>query len=139
MDTIRTIIKKELNLPIVEMADPKATLDGGDVLFTGNSIEYIGYTFDKLICGMTWMSGRELFVGLSQRTNESGARAVAAAFPEFPVTPIRIPNKLLHLKSCLSMAGPDILCVSSTQESQEILRVSQMSKTLHWNQNILNH
>ena len=77
------------------------------------------------------MSGRELFVGLSQRTNESGARAVAAAFPEFPVTPIRIPNKLLHLKSCLSMAGPDILCVSSTQESQEILRVSQMSKTLH--------
>ncbi|CAG2101091.1 unnamed protein product [Medioppia subpectinata] len=83
-----------------EIADPKATLDGGDVLFTG----------------------RELFVGLSQRTNESGARAVAAAFPEYPVTPIRIPNKLLHLKSCLSMAGSDILCVSSSQEAQEILR-----------------
>jgi dimethylargininase len=70
------------------------------------------------------LKGRELFVGLSQRTNESGARAVAAAFPEFPVTPIRIPNKLLHLKTCMSMAGPDILCVSSSQEAQEILRVS---------------
>ncbi|XP_054158087.1 N(G),N(G)-dimethylarginine dimethylaminohydrolase 1-like [Oppia nitens] len=100
VDTIRAIIKKELKLPVVEIADPKATIDGGDVLFTG----------------------REIFVGLSQRTNESGARAVAAAFPEYPVTPIRIPNKLLHLKSCLSMAGNDILCVSASQESQEILR-----------------
>lgn len=87
----------------MEIADPNATLDGGDVLFTG----------------------KEFFVGLSQRTNEAGARAVAAAFPEFPVTPIRIPNKLLHLKDCISMAGVDILCVSSTAESQEILRVSQ--------------
>ena len=66
-------------------------------------------------------------MGLSQRTNESGARAVAAAFPEYPVTPIRIPNKLLHLKSCLSMAGSDILCVSSSQEAQEILRVREQT------------
>ncbi|CAM5999691.1 unnamed protein product [Sphagnum balticum] len=101
VDTIRAIIKKELKLPIIEMADPRATLDGGDVLFTG----------------------REFFVGLSQRTNEAGARAVAAAFPEFPVTPIKIPNKLLHLKGCMSMAGVDILAVSSSPEAQEILKV----------------
>lgn len=99
---MRAILKKELNLPTVEITDPKATLDGGDVLFTG----------------------REFFVGITQRTNEAGARAVAAAFPEFPVSPIRVPKTILHLKSLMSMAGPDILAVSSTHEGQEVLRVS---------------
>lgn len=47
---MRTIIKKEIKIPTIEIADPKATLDGGDVLFTG----------------------REFFVGLSGRTNEAG-------------------------------------------------------------------
>lgn len=68
--------------------------------------------------------GREIFVGVSQRTNLNGALAVASAFPEFYVTPINVPRKVLHLKSCVSMAGPDILAVSSTPEAQEILRVS---------------
>ena len=35
-------------------------------------------------------SGREFFVGLSQFTNEAGARAVAAAFPEYPCAPIKV-------------------------------------------------
>lgn len=34
--------------------------------------------------------GREFFVGLSEWTNEAGARAVAAAFPEFPCTPVKV-------------------------------------------------
>jgi dimethylargininase len=110
VDTIRAILKKELNIPLVEIADPKATLDGGDVLFTG----------------------REFFVGLSQRTNEAGARAVAAAFPEFPVTPIRVPNRLLHLKACLSMAGPDIICISSTPEAQEMLKRIEREATYRY-------
>lgn len=69
-------------------------------------------------------TGREIFVGVSQRTNLSGALAVASAFPEFYVTPINVPRKVVHLKSCISMAGPDILCVGSSPEAQEILRVS---------------
>lgn len=69
-------------------------------------------------------AGREIFVGVSQRTNLSGALAVASAFPEFYVTPINVPRKVPHLKSCISMAGPDILCVGSSPEAQEILRVS---------------
>ena len=69
-------------------------------------------------------TGREIFVGVSQRTNLSGALAVASAFPEFYVTPINVPRKVPHLKSCISMAGPDILCVGSSPEAQEILRVS---------------
>lgn len=35
VDAIRAVIKKELELPIVEVLDSNATLDGGDVLFTG--------------------------------------------------------------------------------------------------------
>ena len=42
------------------------TADGADVLFTG----------------------KEFFVGISSRTNEAGARALAAAFPEYVVSPV---------------------------------------------------
>lgn len=68
VENIRAILKKELDLALVEIADPKAKLEGGDVLFTG----------------------REFFVGLSEFTNEAGARAVANAFPEFPCVPIKV-------------------------------------------------
>jgi len=49
-----------------------ATLDGGDVFFTG----------------------REFFVGLSKTTNMSGAKAVASAFAEYPVTLLRVLNSI---------------------------------------------
>lgn len=62
------MFRKELDIPIVEISDVNAKLDGGDVLFTG----------------------KEFFVGLSQWTNESGAKAVAAAFPEYPCVPIKV-------------------------------------------------
>lgn len=68
VENIRAILKKELDLALVEIADPKAKLEGGDVLFTG----------------------KEFFVGISEFTNEAGARAVANAFPEFPCVPIRV-------------------------------------------------
>lgn len=38
METIRAILKKELDLPIVEIGDESAKLDGGDVLFTGTAL-----------------------------------------------------------------------------------------------------
>lgn len=68
VENTRAILKKELDLALVEIADPKAKLEGGDVLFTG----------------------KEFFVGISEFTNEAGARAVANAFPEFPCVPIRV-------------------------------------------------
>lgn len=110
VDTIRAVIKKELELPIVEVLDPKATLDGGDVLFTG----------------------REFFVGLSQRTNEAGAAAVAAAFPEFSCTPVRVPAGHLHLKDLVSMAGQDVLCVSETEASQTVLKRIEREATFRY-------
>ncbi|PSN30654.1 hypothetical protein C0J52_22249 [Blattella germanica] len=152
VETIRAVLKKELDLPIVEIGDENAKLDGGDVLFTG----------------------REFFVGLSEWTNEAGARAVAAAFPEFPCTPVKVrpcvdpddsldldtlqlrmawlgvacrPRQLCgdvcacthsgtiltlailqvaesrHLKALVSMAGPDVICVGAGKAAQEVLKV----------------
>nr|CAD7201551.1 unnamed protein product [Timema douglasi] len=116
VETIRAVLKKELDLPIVEIGDESAKLDGGDVLFTG----------------------REFFVGLSEWTNEAGARAVAAAFPEFPCTPVKVrpcvdPEESLdletiqvaesrHLKALVSMAGPDVICVGAGMAAQEVLK-----------------
>lgn len=67
MDIIKSILRKE-GLNIVEVLDSIATIDASDVLFTG----------------------REFFVGLSKRTNILGAKAVAEAFPEYPVSLIKV-------------------------------------------------
>jgi hypothetical protein len=39
VETIRAVLKKELDLPIVEIGDESAKLDGGDVLFTGTALD----------------------------------------------------------------------------------------------------
>lgn len=44
----------------------------------------------KLKASFLWFAGKEFFVGVGKHTNEAGARAVAAAFPEFPCTPIKV-------------------------------------------------
>ena len=36
---MKSILQKEISLPIVELSDPNATIDGGDVLFTGKFIQ----------------------------------------------------------------------------------------------------
>jgi len=105
---IKQIIKSELNLPIIEINDESAYLNGGDVLWTG----------------------REIFVGLSNETNEMGARAVAAAFPEYSVTPVKVPPKdNLRLKSFVTMAGPDIICVNKSPDAQSMLRRMEREAT----------
>lgn len=38
VETIRVVLKKELDLPIIEISDQNAKLDGSDVLFTGNQL-----------------------------------------------------------------------------------------------------
>jgi dimethylargininase len=64
------VLRKE-GLNIIEIKDPIATIDASDVFFTG----------------------REFFVGLSKRTNIIGAKAVASAFPDYPVALIKV-NKI---------------------------------------------
>ena len=35
MNTIRTVLKKELDIPVVEVTDNEAYVEGADILFTG--------------------------------------------------------------------------------------------------------
>ncbi|EDW32738.1 GL18337 [Drosophila persimilis] len=58
---------------------------------------------------------------VSGSTNEEGVRAVAMAYPEYPVTPIRV-NGSKRLKYYVTMAGPDVLCVSKSAPCQEIVK-----------------
>lgn len=119
VDTMRAVLKKELNQTIV---DPpwtnNALLSGSDVLFTG----------------------REFFVGLSDHTNMEGALAVAATWPEYPCTPIKVRfcfksfrwekdmcqifqiDGPFSLKYFLNMAGPDVICVGSSGAAQVVLK-----------------
>ncbi|XP_034563454.1 N(G),N(G)-dimethylarginine dimethylaminohydrolase 1 isoform X2 [Notolabrus celidotus] len=92
---------KDLNLNIVEMTDETATLDGGDVLFTG----------------------REFFVGLSKRTNQRGAEILADAFKDYAVSTVPVLEGL-HLKSFCSMGGPGLIIIGSSEPAQKALKYS---------------
>ncbi|KAJ8376395.1 hypothetical protein SKAU_G00069750 [Synaphobranchus kaupii] len=92
----------ELNLNIVVMDDETATLDGGDVLFTG----------------------REFFVGLSKRTNQRGAEILADAFKDYAVSTVPV-QEGLHLKSFCSMAGPGLIVIGSSEPAQRALKIMQ--------------
>ncbi|KAH3800384.1 N(G),N(G)-dimethylarginine dimethylaminohydrolase 1-like [Dreissena polymorpha] len=102
---IRRVLKNDLKLRIQEINDGSATLDGGDVLFTG----------------------KEIFVGIGKNTNEQGAQAVAEAFPEYVVVPLNMEKtKALHLKSLCSMAGRQVIAISSSQCGMEIYKQIKM-------------
>ncbi|CAH1787660.1 unnamed protein product [Owenia fusiformis] len=102
VDTVRQVLRKELKLKIVEIEDQKAYVEGGDVLFTG----------------------KEIFVGISKFTNAGGAQAVARAFPEYSTCAIKVfgPN---HLKDYMSMAGPDIIAISNSDDAQKTFKDMQ--------------
>ncbi|CAB1437510.1 unnamed protein product [Pleuronectes platessa] len=93
---------KALNLNIVEMTDETATLDGGDVLFTG----------------------QEFFVGLSKRTNQRGAEILADAFKDYAVSTVPV-QQGLHLKSFCSMGGPGLIVIGSSEPAQKALKIMQ--------------
>ena len=64
---------------------------------------------------------------MSQRTNEEGVRQLQAAFPDYTVTPIRIPTPenggLLHLITMASRCGPDAqLAIGQSKAAQEVKR-----------------
>jgi hypothetical protein len=65
---MKAIIQKELGLPTVEISDQKATIDGGDVLFTGifQSTKHFVYTKKFQMCIF-----RQRILCWNLRTNES--------------------------------------------------------------------
>ncbi|KAG8555236.1 hypothetical protein GDO81_017633 [Engystomops pustulosus] len=91
---------QDLQMNVVEMTDENATLDGGDVLFTG----------------------REFFVGLSKRTNQRGAEILADTFKDYAVSTVPV-SDYLHLKSLCSMAGPNLIVIGSSEAAQKALKV----------------
>lgn len=117
-------IFEELNYTVVNMDHP-ATMDGGDVLFTG----------------------KEFFVGLTSRTNKYGIEALSRAFPGYRVTAIPMnrffPKKNspkyhtfmslasssaerpLHLKSICSVAGPNAIAFANSQLGSAIANYMQ--------------
>ncbi|KAM3915135.1 N(G),N(G)-dimethylarginine dimethylaminohydrolase 1 isoform 1-T1 [Leptodactylus fuscus] len=93
---------QDLQINVVEMTDENATLDGGDVLFTG----------------------REFFVGLSKRTNQRGAEILADTFKDYAVSTVPVCD-YLHLKSFCSMAGPNLIVIGSSEAAQKALKTMQ--------------
>jgi dimethylargininase len=82
---------------LLDIREP-ATLDGGDVLYTG----------------------RHLFVGLSRRTNEAAARQLEEIFGDLvPVCPVRVQGTL-HLKSVLSALDSGTLLFGDCDAAKKI-------------------
>jgi len=84
---MKTFMQEELDIPILEISDETATIEGGDVVFTGN--KPLRFKFVNISFFFTSI-GREFFVGISSRTNLAGANALASAFPDYPCTPVRV-------------------------------------------------
>jgi dimethylargininase len=76
--------------PVVALREP-ARIDGGDVL----------------------VAGRRLFAGVSARTDAAGREALQAAVAPlgYEVVPVAL-HGCLHLKSAITLAGPDLLVVN---------------------------
>ena len=67
--------------------------------------------------------GREIFVGLNERTNVLGAQAVAKAFPEYPTTTVHVDKQYVHLKDYISLAGPEVLVISKSDAAKKTFKV----------------
>lgn len=100
VDAVREKLS-ELKLHTIEVRAP-ATLDGGDVLFTG----------------------KEIFVGISDRTNMDGAKAVAQAFPDYQVSMVKIRGDL-HLKSVLTMVDTETVVVVGNDAGKAVIENMQ--------------
>jgi len=73
---------------------------------------------------LIYVTGREIFVGLSTRTNMLGAQSVGRAFPEYPTTIVHVNPPAIHLKDYISMAAPEVMAVGKSEAAQKTFRVS---------------
>ena len=53
-----------------------------------------------------------------------GAMFLADTFENYPVSPIKLSDGSLHLKSFMSMASPGVIAVGSSKDAQKALKVS---------------
>ncbi|XP_019642946.1 PREDICTED: N(G),N(G)-dimethylarginine dimethylaminohydrolase 1-like [Branchiostoma belcheri] len=93
----------DLGLEINRIQDKGATLEGGDVIFTG----------------------KEFFVGASTQSNKAGRKILAETFPEYPVISIPVEPPEFHLKGVVCCAGPGVIAIGDHKEGRkawEIIR-----------------
>lgn len=95
---MKRVLESDVDLKIKEMSC-EATLDGGDVLFTG----------------------REIFVGQSSRTNKQGLEILKDFFLDYPVHGINVGVNTLHLKSMMTMCYNDTIICGNDNDSQHAL------------------
>jgi len=96
VDVMRRCLKETMRISVAETPED-ATIDGGDVLFTG----------------------AEFFVGITKRTNYRGLETLAAVFEQFPVFPIE-GLTCLHLKSVASMGSDKVVIVGKSDLGQHV-------------------
>ncbi|XP_002164291.1 N(G),N(G)-dimethylarginine dimethylaminohydrolase 1 [Hydra vulgaris] len=82
----------------VHIMKASACCDGGDVLFTG----------------------KEIFVGISERTNLEGMDTIKKTFSNFPVHALNIGSEKVHLKSFSSMVGENGIVFGKSEISQRV-------------------
>jgi len=97
--TVRAVLRKELGITTIELNSSTARLNASDVLFTG----------------------KEFFVGIGAETNTEGALILANTWPEYPCTPVKL-DGTRRLKDRLTVAGSNVLSVSSGDKSQLLLK-----------------
>ncbi|KAI0990109.1 hypothetical protein GJ496_001318 [Pomphorhynchus laevis] len=108
VERMKVVLRRE-GLDVRQCDDQYAQISAGDILFTG----------------------KEIFVGLSNFTNLSGAKYVAMTYPDYPVNLIRVPKKH-HLKYHVALIGQNTLVFGSSQVSaiikEQILELSDFGK-----------
>ncbi|WAR30490.1 DDAH1-like protein [Mya arenaria] len=114
-------VLRKCSLNIIELQEDE---DYKDCCCVEDCAVIIGGTALITRPGLKVRQGEEIFVGIGKNTNEAGAQAVAEAFPEYVVVPIYMEaTKALHLKSLCSMAGRQVIAVSSSDCGTKIYRV----------------
>ncbi|GAV02449.1 hypothetical protein RvY_13014 [Ramazzottius varieornatus] len=109
---VKSILFREFShIELIEFKDSQAKLDGADVLFTG----------------------REIFVGISQQTNELGAQQVAKAFPDYPCLAVRMDSeKNVNLRSVVSMGGLRAIIAGESPLARKILQKIEQEATYRY-------
>jgi len=110
---MKKVLKMIPGLEIFEMSmlNEEALLDGGDVLYTG----------------------KEMFIGQSARTNKAAVEVMQSCFKELKVHGIPVTDGL-HLKSCMTLAGPDsILCSTINEGTRAIIQEVKNRATEKYN------
>ena len=80
---MKSILQKEIGLPIVELSDPNATIDGGDVLFTGRLSQFYSYDASSTIFELFLRSG--IFCWTFNKNKHSWSSRTCCCLPRIPM------------------------------------------------------